>query len=49
MRCKVTPAVGTIPSASQTVAGKQEKGKLESQRYWRMSNGESRSEGRLET
>ena len=45
----MTPAVGTIPSASQTVAGKQEKGKLDSQRYWRMSNGESGSEGRLET
>ena len=45
----MTPEVGTIPSASQTVAGKQEKGKLESQRYWRMSKGESRSEGRFET
>ena len=41
----MTPAVGTIPSASQTVAGKQERGKLD----WRRSNGESRSEGRLET
>ena len=46
MRCKVTPAVGTIPSASQTVVGRHEMGKLKSQRYWRMSKGESRS-GRL--
>ena len=37
-----------MPSASQTVAGKQERGRLESQRYWRRSNGESRPWGRLE-
>ena len=45
----VTPAVGTIPSASQTVVGRHEMGNLESQRYWRMSKGESRSAGRFET
>ena len=49
MRCRVTPAVGTIPSASQTVVGRHEMGKVESQRYWRMSKGESRSAGRLVT
>ena len=45
----MTPEVGTIPSASQTVVGTQERGKLESHRYWRISKGESRSAGRLET
>ena len=49
MRCRVTPAVGTIPSASQTVVGRQEMGKAKSQRYWRMSKGESRSAGRPAT
>ena len=48
MRCRVTLAVGTIPSASQTVVGRHEMGKV-SQRYWRMLKGESRSAGRLVT
>ena len=46
---RVTPAVGTIPSASQTVVGRHEMGKVKSQRYWRMSKGESRSAGRFVT